>query len=112
MHTTYTYIALQMYISVCVCAAHIVLGKAKANKANGNSDAPTIRMQFRLESIEARTNTHTHSIVCASLCVYVMANECYSYLQMDSRGASYMQGIPHISLDKPRHLSPQFSAFN
>lgn len=73
----------------CVCL-HIVLGKAKANKANGNSDAPTIRMQFRLESIEARTNTHTHSIVCASVCVCVcvMANECYSYLQMDSRGAS------------------------
>lgn len=111
MHTTYTYIALQMYTSVCL---HIVLGKAKANKANGNSDAPTIRMQFRLQSIEARTNTHTHTalFVRVYVCVWVMANECYSYLQMDSRGASSMQGIPHISLDKPRHLSPQFSAFN
>lgn len=77
-----------MCVSVCVCAVHIVLGKAKANKANGNSDAPTIRMQFRLESIEARTNTHTALFVREFVCV--MTNECYSYLQMDSRGASSM----------------------
>lgn len=65
----------RMYAQKCIRLTHThthicstVLGKAKANKANGNSDAPAIRMQFQPESIEARNNTQTRHYLWVSAC--------------------------------------------